>query len=378
MDLRDTPEEARLRASLREWLDRMPTPDAARWQDRAAVREWTAALHAAGYAGLTWPREYGGGGAPVSHQAIFLEETARRGASEHIGVIGLSMVGPTIIAYGSPAQKAWFLPRILSGEVVFCQAFSESEAGGDPAAVGASARADGPDLVVTGRKLWSSYAPVADHCLLLVRTDPGGDRHRGLTCLLVDLAGPGVTVRPIRQITGAADFGEIALDEVRVPASAVVGRRGDGWRVAMTMLAHERGTFAFTLAARLEAQFRRLLATARERGADGDPLVRDRITALHGELSALRWTSIRALDTLARTGEPGPETSILKLRWSQAYQRLTALAAQLAGNGAPDAAGDAYWLHHLLRGRAGTIEGGTSQIQRGVVDERVLGLPSAR
>jgi alkylation response protein AidB-like acyl-CoA dehydrogenase len=288
------------------------------------------------------------------------------------------MVGPTIIACGSPEQKAWFLPRILSGEVVFCQGFSESEAGSDLAAVAASARTDGADLVVNGRKLWSSHAAVADHCLLLVRTEPAGDQHRGLTCLLLDLASPGVSVRPIRQITGAADFGEITLDEVRVPASAVVGSRGDGWRVAMTTLAHERGTFGFTLTARLEAQFRRLLATVRERGADGDPLVRDSIAALHVELSALRWTSIRALATLTRTGETGPETSILKLRWSEANQRLTALAAELAGGGAPDAADDAYWLHHLLRSRDNTIEGGTSQILRGVVAERVLGLPRAR
>ncbi|MFC5924626.1 acyl-CoA dehydrogenase family protein [Micromonospora vulcania] len=383
MDLRDSADEAEFRAGLREWLaDAVPVtsgPDGApapgRWDDIAAVRSFTCALHAAGYAGLTWPAEHGGRGLSPAYQAIYLEETARAEAAEHIGVIGLGMVGPTIIARGSSEQRAWYLPRILTGEVIFCQGFSEPEAGSDLSAVRTVARREGDELVVTGRKVWSSYAQLADHCLLLARTDPEQRRHRGLSCLLVDLSSPGVTVRPIRQMTGESEFAEIEFDEVRVPLDAVVGEIGDGWRVAMTTLAHERGTFGFTLTARLEVAFRRLVATARARGRDNDPLVRDQIAARYVELEGLRWTNRRGLAELARTGVPGPETSVIKLRWSQAHQRLTTLAVQLAGPGSEPDDWDAYWRHQMLRSRANTIEGGTSEVLRNLVAERVLGLP---
>ncbi|QLQ35857.1 acyl-CoA dehydrogenase family protein [Micromonospora robiginosa] len=382
MDLRDSAEEAAFRAGLRDWLARsVPVttgtagaPARGRWDDVDAVRSFSAALHEAGYAGLTWPVEYGGRGLSPVHQAIYLEESARAEAGEHIGVIGLGMVGPTVIACGSPAQRAWYLPRILTGEIIFCQGFSEPEAGSDLSAVRTLARRDGDELVVTGRKVWSSYAHLADHCLLLARTDPDATRHRGLSCLLVDLRTPGVTVRPIRQMTGEAEFAEIEFDEVRVPLDAVVGEIGDGWRVAMTTLAHERGTFGFTLTARLEVAFRRLVATARARGRDTDPLVRDQIAARYVELEGLRWTNRRALAELRRTGTPGPETSVVKLRWSQAHQRLTALAVLLTADGRPDG-WDRYWRREMLRSRANTIEGGTSQVLRNVIAERVLGLP---
>ncbi|MEU8165646.1 acyl-CoA dehydrogenase family protein [Micromonospora sp. NPDC049004] len=383
MDLRDSAEEAEFRAGLRAWLaGAVPVtagPDGAppqgRWGDIEAVRSFTRALHAAGYAGLTWPAEHGGRGLSPAHQAIYLEETARAEAAEHIGVIGLGMVGPTIIARGSPEQRAWYLPRILTGDIIFCQGFSEPEAGSDLSAVRTAARRDGDELVVTGRKVWSSYAHLADHCLLLARTDPDQRRHRGLTCLLVDLRSAGVTVRPIRQMTGEAEFAEIEFDEVRVPLDAVVGALDDGWRVAMTTLAHERGTFGFTLTARLDVAFRRLVATAKARGRDTDPVVRDQIAARYVELEGLRWTNRRALAALARTGVPGPETSVIKLRWSQAHQRLTTLAVQLLGDDAEPDGWDRYWRHQMLRSRANTIEGGTSEVLRNLVAERVLGLP---
>jgi alkylation response protein AidB-like acyl-CoA dehydrogenase len=380
MDLRDTAAEAAFRATLRAWLaERLPRVEAdagpsRRWGDRAFVREWTAALHEAGYAGLTWPKEFGGQGLPLGHQAIMLEETARVEATEHIGTIGLGMVGPTIIAWGTAEQKAAYLPGILSGEIVCCQGFSETDAGSDLSAVRTSARRDGEDWIVTGRKVWSSYAHLADVCLLLVRTESGSEKHRGLTCLLLDMRAPGVMVRPIRQITGNADFNEIVLDEVRVPRTDAIGEEGKGWRVAMTTLAHERGTFGFTLTARLEVQFRRLRATARATGADRDPLVRDEIADLYVKISGLRWTNYRSLGTLARTGEPGPETSIVKLTWSQVYQRLTTLARRVAGTGE----WFSYWHFHQLRSRGSGIEGGTSEILRDVVAQRVLGLPRSR
>ncbi|WP_234589583.1 acyl-CoA dehydrogenase family protein [Micromonospora sp. MH99] len=383
MDLRDSAEEAEFRAGLRAWLagavpvtaDPDGAPPQGRWGDIEAVRSFTRALHAAGYAGLTWPAEHGGRGLSPAHQAIYLEETARAEAAEHIGVIGLGMVGPTIIACGSPEQRAWYLPRILTGDVIFCQGFSEPEAGSDLSAVRTAARRDGDELVVTGRKVWSSYAHLADHCLLLARTDPDQRRHRGLTCLLVDLRSAGVTVRPIRQMTGEAEFAEIEFDEVRVPLDAVVGALDDGWRVAMTTLAHERGTFGFTLTARLDVAFRRLVATAKARGRDTDPVVRDQIAARYVELEGLRWTNRRGLAALARTGVPGPETSVIKLRWSQAHQRLTTLAVQLLGDDAEPDGWDRYWRHQMLRSRANTIEGGTSEVLRNLVAERVLGLP---
>jgi alkylation response protein AidB-like acyl-CoA dehydrogenase len=386
MDLRDSPAQARFRAELREWLaatlagyDRRPRPG--RW-DLAVVREWTVALHAAGYAGLTWPREYGGQGRSVDFQAIFLEETADADAPEHIGVIGLGVVGPTILAHGTAAQRAQHLPRILSGTTVFCQGFSEPEAGSDLAAVRTRAVRDGDDFVVTGHKLWSSYAHLADACLVLARTDPAGERHSGLTCLLLDMHSPGVAVRPQRQLTGEAGFNEIVLDGVRVPAAQVLGDVDDGWRVAMTGLANERGTLGFTLVARFAVALRRVIATARATGQAGDPVVRDRIAGLAVDLAGLRWTSYRALSTIRAGGTPGPESSYLKLSWSVGNQRLTALALDLLG---PDAVLDAaggfwhgYWQYQQLRSLGNSIEGGTSEIQRNIVAERILGLPRSR
>ncbi|MEH1123266.1 acyl-CoA dehydrogenase family protein [Micromonospora sp. CPCC 206061] len=387
MDLRETAEQVRFRAELRAWLSaRLPAaadgPAPVGGWTGPATRAWLAELHGAGYAGLTWPARYGGRGLPISFQAIYLEEAARVGAGEHGGVIGLGMVGPTIIAVGTAGQKARYLPGILSGQVLFCQGFSEPEAGSDLAAVRTQATLDGDAFVVTGHKVWSSYAHLADRCLLLARTGPADSRHRGLTCLLVDLRAPGVTVRPLRRLPGDADFGEIVLDEVRVPRGDVLGTVGAGWSVAMTTLAHERGTFGFALTARLESQLRRLVATAHAAGRAGDPLLRDRIASVYVDLLALRWTSRRALSRLGACEAPRPESSIVKLRWSQANQRLTALALEVLG---PDAAldGDAaywsgFWQYHQLRSRANSLEGGTSEILRDVLAERVLALPRAR
>jgi alkylation response protein AidB-like acyl-CoA dehydrogenase len=368
MDLRETSGEAAFRAGLRAWLST---------SERTDAREWLAALHGAGYAGLTWPEEYGGRGLTVAHQVIFLEETARAGLSEHIGVIGLGMVGPTIIAHGTDEQRRRHLPAILSGRTVFCQGFSEPDAGSDLAAVRTRALPDGDSLVVTGEKVWSSYATSADRCLLLARSGPPDARHRGLTCLVVDLRAPGVTVEPIRQMTGEDGFGRIRLDGVRVPRDEVIGEVGDGWRVAMATLAHERGTFGFTLTARLERQFGRLVDTVRDAGAADDPLVRDRLAALRTDLLGLRWTNHRLLGA----GTPGAETSIVKLAWSRCHQSLTALAVDVLAGGARTAATAEWarvWTREALRGRANTIEGGTTEVLRDIVAERVLMLPRAR
>ncbi|HEU4424415.1 MAG TPA: acyl-CoA dehydrogenase family protein [Pilimelia sp.] len=383
MDLRESPAEAAFRATLRRWL---ATHLPADWRDRGPHvasddqrfrREWTRLLHAAGYAGITWPAEYGGRGLSYAFEAIYREETARAEAPEHAGIIGVGMVGPTIIAYGTPAQKSQFLASILSGDIIFCQGFSETEAGSDLAAVRTRAEPYGGEFVVDGRKVWSSYAHRADYCLLLVRSDPASARHRGLTCLLVDMRAAGVRTRPLRQLTGAADFNEIVFDGVRVPRTAALGEVGDGWRVAMTTLAHERGVLGFTLAARLAAGFTRLLATARASGAADDPVVRDRLAQLHVDIQGLRFTTYR----VAASASPGPESSIAKLHWAGVNQRMTALALDLLGSDAVLSGGgwwDGYWQREHLRSRGNSIEGGTSEVLRSLLAERVLGLPRSR
>lgn len=387
MDLRDGPEEAAFRARLRNWLGAHLPPEvtgARPVPGRLGVdvlRAWTAALHRAGYTGLTWPKEYGGQDAPAGFQTIFLEETVAAGAPDHVGMIGIGVVGPTILALGTPAQRSRYLPGILAGDIVFCQGFSEPDAGSDLAAVRTRAVRDGDAYVVTGRKVWSSYAGIADECLLLCRTGTEQERHRGLTCLLLAMRTPGVTVRPLRQLTGDADFYEIELDAVRIPAGRLLGPEGQGWRTAMTGLAHERGTLGFTLAARLRVQLRRLLDTARELGRDRDPLVRDAYAALAVDVAGLRWTSFRMLSE-AGSGTPGPESSVLKLSWSQIAQRMTALALDLLGAEAvltgEDGFWGGYWQYHQLRSLANSIEGGTSDIQHNVIAERLLGLPRSQ
>ena len=386
MDLRDTPEEAAFRAELREWLEANLPPSsrgtAAALPGSTSRRcaPGAAALFDAGYAGLTWPEEYGGGGAPYTHQAIFLEEMARAEAPPHIGVIGLGMAGPTIIAHGTDAQKSRHLAPTLSAEQIWCQGFSEPGAGSDLAGVRTSARLDGDHFVVDGQKVWSSFAHIADFCILLTRSDPESSRHAGLTYLIVDMHAPGVEVRPLRQITGEAEFNEIFFTGVEVPAENVVGEIGGGWAVAMTTLLHERGTLGFALQAVLEVQVRKLTALARDRGAD--PLQRDRIASEWIELQALRFTNARALSQLMKTGIPGPEGSIAKLVWSESNQRITKLALELLGPDAPLADGNApyggYWQYQQLRSRGNTIEAGTSEILRNIIAERVLGLPKSR
>jgi len=388
MDFRDTPDEAAFRDELRSWLASALPPDwserdphVGRW-DFEYAREWSRKLFDAGYAGLTWPEEYGGRGLSPTYQAIYLEETAKADAPDHVGIIGLGMAGPTIMAHGTKEQKSDHLRGILSAETVFCQGFSEPGSGSDLASLRTRAELDGEEFVVNGQKVWSSYAHVADWCILLTRSEPGSQKHRGLTYLLLDMHSPGVEVRPLRQITGDPEFNEIFLTDVRVPVSNVVGEIGGGWQVAMTTLLHERGTLGFALTARLEVLFRRLLATATKTGAAADPLVRDRIADLWVDLQGLRFANYRSLTALVKTGAPGPEGSVAKLYWSEANQRLTKLAVELLG---PDGqlAGEGgfwggYWQYQQLRSRGNTIEAGTSEILRNIVAERVLGLPRSR
>jgi alkylation response protein AidB-like acyl-CoA dehydrogenase len=378
VNLRDTPGEAAFRAELRAWIaDNLPDEERGgrggeqRFEEFG--RAWSRRLYEAGYVGLTWPKEYGGGGAPYSHQPIFLEESARAEAPSHIGVIGLGMAGPTIIVHGTDAQKAAHLSKILSAEEVWCQGFSEPDAGSDLAAVRTRAELRDGHFVVNGQKVWSSFAHIADWCILVTLSDPDAPRYKGLTYLMVDMHSPGVEVRPLRQITGEAEFNEIFFTDVEVPVENVLGEIGGGWQVAMTTLLHERGTLGFALTAALEVSVRKLLALAE--GVE-DPALRQRVAREWIELQALRYTNYRSLTTLMKTGIPGPEGSIAKLQWSLANQRLTKLARELRGtDGLVD---DGWWNHQQLRSRGNTIEAGTSEVLRNIVAERVLGLPRSR
>jgi alkylation response protein AidB-like acyl-CoA dehydrogenase len=379
MDLRDTQEEAAFRAELRAWIG-ANLPEERRGGRGGAQRfeefgrDWSRKLYDAGYAGLTWPKEYGGAGAPSSYQGIFYEEMAAAAAPPHIGVIGLGMAGPTIIVHGTDAQKERYLAKILSAEEVWCQGFSEPDAGSDLAGARTRAELRGDRFVVNGQKVWSSFAHIADWCILVTRSDPDGPRYRNLTYLLVDMHSPGVEVRPLRQITGEAEFNEIFFTDVEVPAGNVLGEVGGGWQVAMTTLLHERGTLGFALSAALDANVRRLVALGRERHLDAH--ARDRIAREWIELQALRYTNYRALTSLVKTGIPGPEGSGVKLHWSEQNQRLTKLARELLGE--DGLVEDGYWNYQQLRSRGNTIEAGTSEVLRNIIAERVLGLPKGR
>jgi alkylation response protein AidB-like acyl-CoA dehydrogenase len=364
VNLRDAPDEAAFRAGVRAWLaDNLPAEGG---------RDWSRRMYDAGYAGLTWPEEFGGGGAPYSHQAIVLEEFARAGAPSHMGVIGLGMAGPTIMAHGTEEQKRRYLPKILSAEEIWCQGFSEPDAGSDLSSVRTRIEPRDGQFVVNGQKVWSSFAHIADFCILVGRSDPDSERHAGLTYVIADMKVPGVEVRPLRQITGEAEFNEIFFTDVEVPAENLLGEIGGGWQVAMTTLLHERGTLGFALTGALEMQVTKLIALAKERGVD-DPLLRDRVAQEWIELQALKLTNYRSLTTMMETGIPGPEGSGSKLHWSEQNQRLTKLALELL-----DGEDDDYWRHQQLRSRGNTIEAGTSEILRNIIAERVLGLPRSR
>ena len=393
MDFRDTSEEAAFRAELREWFA-ANLPEG--WTERGPSRgrldekvskEWSKRLSDAGYAGLTWPKEYGGAGAPYTHQAIFLEESARAETPDHIGVIGLGMAGPTIIVHGTDEQKSAHLGKILSGEEVWCQGFSEPGSGSDLASLKTRAEIDGDDYVVNGQKVWSSFAHIADYCILLVRTDRDAPKHQGITYLLVDMHSPGVEVRPLKQITGDPEFNEIFFSDVRVPRKNILGEENQGWKVAMTTLLHERGTLGFALTARLEVLVRKIVELAKEQRVNGhraadDPILRDRIARQWVELQALKFTNYRALTSLVKTGVPGPEGSVAKLHWSESNQRLTKLALEIIGHASQldedDGVWEGYWQYQQLRSRGNTIEAGTSEILRNIIAERVLGLPRSR
>jgi alkylation response protein AidB-like acyl-CoA dehydrogenase len=375
VDLTLSPAEQEFRDSVRHWIaenhpGREPSSDEESFTFR---RDWQRKLNERGWAGLTWPSEFGGAGATMIEQAIFFEEIARARAPQMANVLGLTMGGPTVIAHGTDEQKERFLTPILSADEIWCQGFSEPESGSDLASLKTRAVPSGDGYAVTGQKVWTTYAHQSKWCMLLARTNPDAPKHRGLTYFLMDMEQDGVEVRPLVQITGEAEFNELFIEEAHIPAGNVVGGVDNGWRVAITTLMHERAGLAFALQARVQIAINEL---AEELSGTTDPIVRQRFAQLSIEANVLRLLAYRGLTTAMKSGEPGPEGSLGKWLWADVNQGLTELAHDVRG---PRAMLDEDpWTYRFLRARANSIEGGTTEILKNIVAERVLGLPRMR
>ena len=390
MDLNLTPTEQQFRDELRAWLEaNLPPPfDGARNEEEKGeyfnyLRDWQRKVCEGGWAALSWPKEYGGRGAALIEQAIFQEEWARAEAPPLINVLGLSLIGPTIIAVGTKEQKERFLPKILSAVEIWCQGFSEPNAGSDVASLSTKAVRDGDDFIVNGQKTWTSLAHASDWCLLLVRTDPAAQKHKGITALLVNMRSEGVTVRPLKQMTGESGFNEVFFSNVRVPVANVLGEINKGWHTAIATLMNERAHLGTGIYIQFKRTLDALIARARETNRSGkpaseDPVIRQKLAQAFLELEVFRLTNLRALSKMASSSVPGPEGSILKIFWSEMNQRLQQIAMETLGPHAQLKDFDeGRWVYSYLRARGNTIEAGTSEIQRNIVAERVLGLPKS-
>jgi alkylation response protein AidB-like acyl-CoA dehydrogenase len=390
MDFRLSPAEERFQREVHDWLvANLPagwgTPACPKPEEPAEkiafMRRWYRKLHDGGWAGLHWPREYGGRGATPIEQFLFAEEYTRMGAPSLIDVgVGPGLTGPTLIHHGTEAQKRRFLPAILRGDEIWCQGFSEPNAGSDLANCRTRAELRGDTFHVSGQKIWTSYARFADWCILIVRTDVQAPKHKGLTFMLLDMKTPGITIRPLVEMTGVAWFNEVFFDDVRIPAENVIGRVNEGWTIAITTLAHERSGAAPH--ARLAAELADTVALARTRdGVLRDPRWRQRLAQAYVETEIIRLVAYRQVSEVMRKGEPGPEGSYLKLLWSESDMRMKETAIDLEGPYAQVERGDARaldggrWQYEYLWSRAASIYAGTSEVQRNIIAQRVLGLP---
>ena len=397
MDFSFSPEEEHFRQELRTWLQQnlpagwgTPGYKSHKGEGRLAfLRDWQRKMYDGGYVGLSWPKEYGGRGASMIELAIFNEEMAKVEAPGPLNVLGLSMAGPTIIVHGTEEQKKRFLQKILNCEEIWCQGFSEPGSGSDVASIRTKAELRGDEFIVNGQKVWTTLAHVADWCMLLVRTDPDAPKHRGISYILVDMKSPGITVRPLRQMTGEAEFNEIFFEDVRVPRANLVGELNNGWGVALTTLMNERGTASFGTQARFRILYENLVTLAKQTSVNGrhatkDPGVRQQLAQHLIDVEILKYNCYRNFTRLLRGGTPGPEGSILKLWWSELNQRMQETAMMLEGSYSQLvreslwAVEGGRWQHHFMRSRANTIEAGTSEIQRNIIAERVLKMPKGR
>jgi alkylation response protein AidB-like acyl-CoA dehydrogenase len=396
LDFSLTPEQQSFREHVRAWLaanvpenwTRQVMAGAAvrRPETYELLRAWQRTLAEAGLVGLTWPKEYGGRGLSYVEELILHEEMALAKAPPILNVLGVGMAGPTIIAFGTEAQKQRYPRKILTCEEIWCQGYSEPNAGSDLAALQTRAVKDGEYWVVNGQKVWTSLAHVADWMMLLARTDPDAPRHKGITYFLLDMHSPGITVKPLRQITGDPEFNEVFLDNVRVHESQILGGLNNGWQVGLATLMYERLALGFGLQVNLRIALDGLIELARRMEKHGrvvtrDPLIRQKIAQLWIETECLKFTGARALTRLLRGEMPGPEASTGKMIWVSAHQRLQELALEIEGPYAQLTAGSRWavenglWQYSFLRSRANSIEGGTTEVQKNIIGERVLGLP---
>ena len=393
MDLNYTPEDVAFRKQVRAWLEQnLPREPISTLEQR---RVWHRKLYEAGYLGMGWPREYGGGGARPMEQAIVADEMARANAPAPTNSLGLGIVGPTIVVHGTEAQKQRYLRKILTAEELWCQLYSEPNAGSDLAALRTSAADQGDHFVVNGQKIWTSGGSIADWGLLLARTDPRVPKHKGITCFLMNMRQPGVDVRPLKQITGSSEFCEVFMTSARVERSDQIGKLGEGWAIAQTTLGYERGGRSLARVTTYAAQYGNLVNAARRltrhgRPLSDDPIVRQKLGRIWAELEVERYSALRVLTQLERGEHPGAGGSVTKLSYSEFEKRFMELAEEILGpygqltDGAPPeyqlqidtAVGErGSWAYAYLWSRAGTIYAGSSEIQKNVIGERILGLP---
>jgi alkylation response protein AidB-like acyl-CoA dehydrogenase len=389
MKLTATESERRLQEEIRGFLagerpdaDRLPRPLADRME---ALRAWQGRCYEAGYVGRAWPQEFGGGGAPAAEQIIIDQELAAAGAPEFANVVGLDVLGPSLLRFGNDEQRRRYIPPILAAEEIWCQGFSEPDAGSDLASLRTRADDRGDHFVISGQKTWVSWGQFARWCGVLARTHDAGPKHRGISMLIVDMRSPGVELRPMTQITGHAEFCELFLDDVVVPKENLLGGLGDGWKIAMHTLGHERGTAALPRQVKLRTWLDRAVRVAAERTVDGDPLIDDpgaQVALARAAIAVevLRHHAYRTVGEFLNGGAVGPDSSSVKLLMAEAEQRLAATVLELLGPtiehaepGADDE--DGFWHETYLYSRAASVYGGTQQIQRNIIADRVLGLP---
>ena len=396
MDFTLTPEQQSFRDEVRDWLkcnlprswverlhggSDIPRPDAYEF-----LRQWQGKLNDAGFMGLTWPKESGGRGLTFMEEMILQEEMALKRAPGVLNILAVGMAGPTINAYGTDEQKKRYPPKMLSCEEIWCQGYSEPNSGSDLAALQTRAVKDGDHYVINGQKVWTSLAHIADWMMLLARTDPSAPKHKGITYFLLDMHAPGVTVKPLKQITGDAEFNEVYFDNVRVHESQILGGLNNGWAVGLTTLMYERLALGFGLQVRLRIALDGLVDLARRSTKNGvpatrDPLMRQKLAQMWIDTEVFKYTGARAITKLLKGELPGPEASSGKMMWVEGHQRVQEMAMELQGpyaqlmSGSRWAVENGLWQYGFLRSRANSIEGGTTEIQKNIIGERVLGLP---
>ncbi len=391
MDLTYSPEDRTFRDRTRRWLEQnVPRDDLKTLAQRKA---WHRKLYEAGYVGMLWPKEYGGWGATPMQQAIVQDEMARIGAPPSINGLGIGFIGPTIIVHGTDEQKQRYLRKMLTAEEIWCQLYSEPNAGSDLASLRTRAERAGDHFVVNGQKIWTSSGPIADWGILLARTDPKAPKHRGISCFLLNMRQPGVEVRPLRQITGHALFSEVFMTNARAETRDLIGRLQQGWEIAQTTLGYERGGNSLGRVTRYAISFSRLVNTAKELRRKGRPLIEDaavraKLGRMYAELEVQRYAGLRVLSALEKGEAPGAASSITKLSYTEFEKRFYETALEILGpsgqlmspgEGAEEvdtSSGEpGTWATAFLWSRAGTIYSGSSEIQKNIIGERVLGLP---